>query len=189
MDSPWLERRASALRTARRESPVLFSACLGHHSERGFLAVESRLQLRVVERSISEGIVQPGGFVQFGQPSAGIGCAPDLLARASGPRGFQRLSGTEFGRGGTARQHQHEASKRPTECDSFFFRCNHSAERRLCPVPPFAASFMILTIVSSTSCATPFSFGVLNNASRMVGFHAARIVLPPRSEEHTSELQ
>ena len=36
-----------------------------------------------------------------------------------------------------------------------------------------AASFMILTIVSSTSCATPFSCGGLNIASRAVGFKLA----------------
>ena len=46
---------------------------------------------------------------------------------------------------------------------------------------PDAASFMILTIVSSTSCATPFSCGVLNIASRVVGFNVARMVLPPSS--------
>ena len=44
-----------------------------------------------------------------------------------------------------------------------------------------AASFMILTIVSSTSCATPSSCGVLNSASRVVGFNVARMVLPPSS--------
>ena len=44
-----------------------------------------------------------------------------------------------------------------------------------------AASFMILTIVASTSCATPLSWGVLNIASRVVGFKVARMVLPPSS--------
>src|ERR1035437_5007407 len=44
-----------------------------------------------------------------------------------------------------------------------------------------AASFMILTIAASTSCATPFSCGVLNSASRVVGFKVARMVLPPSS--------
>ena len=38
---------------------------------------------------------------------------------------------------------------------------------------------MILTIVSSTSCATSFSCGVLNIASSVVGFNVARMVLPP----------
>ena len=46
---------------------------------------------------------------------------------------------------------------------------------------PDAASFMILTNVSSTSCATPSSWGVLNIASRVVGFKMARMVLPPSS--------
>ena len=46
---------------------------------------------------------------------------------------------------------------------------------------PAAASFMILTIAASTSCATPFSCGVLNSASRVVGFKVARMVLPPSS--------
>ena len=44
-----------------------------------------------------------------------------------------------------------------------------------------AASCMILTIVFSTSCATPFSCGVLNIASSAVGFNEARMVLPPSS--------
>lgn len=44
-----------------------------------------------------------------------------------------------------------------------------------------AASVMILTIVVSISCATSFSCGVLNMASRVVGFSVARIVLPPSS--------
>jgi len=46
---------------------------------------------------------------------------------------------------------------------------------------PDAASFMILTIVSSTSCATPFSCGTLNIARRVVGFKVARMVLPSSS--------
>ena len=41
-----------------------------------------------------------------------------------------------------------------------------------------AASFIIFTIVSSTSCATPSSCGVWNIARRVVGFKVARIVLP-----------
>jgi hypothetical protein len=40
---------------------------------------------------------------------------------------------------------------------------------------------MILTIVSSTSRATPSSCGALNIARRVVGFKVARIVLPPSS--------
>jgi hypothetical protein len=46
---------------------------------------------------------------------------------------------------------------------------------------PAAASFMILTIVFSTSCATPSSCGALNIARRVVGFKVARTVLPPSS--------
>src|ERR1017187_3808526 len=52
------------------------------------------------------------------------------------------------------------------------------------PVPanqPDAASFIIFTIVSSTSCATPSSCGVLNIARRVVGFKVARMALPPSS--------
>ena len=44
-----------------------------------------------------------------------------------------------------------------------------------------AASFIIFTIVSSTSCATPSSCGVLNIARRVVGFKVARMALPPSS--------
>ena len=44
-----------------------------------------------------------------------------------------------------------------------------------------AASFMILTIVASTSCATPSNCGAWNIASRVVGFKVAKIVLPPSS--------
>ena len=44
-----------------------------------------------------------------------------------------------------------------------------------------AASCMILTIVCSTSCATRSSCGVLNIASRVVGFSVAKMVLPPSS--------
>jgi hypothetical protein len=44
-----------------------------------------------------------------------------------------------------------------------------------------AASFMILIIVSSTSCATLCSCGVLNIARRVVGFKVARMVFPPSS--------
>ncbi len=46
---------------------------------------------------------------------------------------------------------------------------------------PEAASFMILTIVSSTSCATASSCGTLNIARRAVGFKVASVVLPPSS--------
>jgi hypothetical protein len=42
---------------------------------------------------------------------------------------------------------------------------------------PSAASFMILTIVFSTSCATPFSWGVLNIPDRGVGFNVANMGL------------
>ena len=41
-----------------------------------------------------------------------------------------------------------------------------------------AASMMILPRVASTSCATSVSCGVLNIASRVVGFKVARVVLP-----------
>src|ERR1035437_5586658 len=44
---------------------------------------------------------------------------------------------------------------------------------------PDAASFMILTIASSTSCATPSNCGVSNIASNVVGFKVARMVLSP----------
>ena len=44
-----------------------------------------------------------------------------------------------------------------------------------------AASFMILTIVASTSCATPSNCGAWNIASRVVGFNVAKMVLPPSS--------
>ena len=46
---------------------------------------------------------------------------------------------------------------------------------------PAAASFMILTIVSFTSYATPSSCDALNIARREVGFKVARTVLPPSS--------
>ena len=44
-----------------------------------------------------------------------------------------------------------------------------------------AASSMIARIVASTSCATWASCGVLNIASRVVGFRVASMVLPPSS--------
>jgi len=40
---------------------------------------------------------------------------------------------------------------------------------------------MILIIVSSTSCATPFGWGVLDSASRVADFNVVRMVLPPSS--------
>ena len=46
---------------------------------------------------------------------------------------------------------------------------------------PDAASFMILTIVPSTSCATRSSCGALNIARRVVGFNVAMMALPPSS--------
>ena len=67
--------------------------------------------------------------------------------------------------------------------------CGSSPGMPLISSPPFkdlpnysaAASFMILRIVASTSCATPSSDGVLNIASRLVGFKVARTALPPSS--------
>src|ERR1700680_456509 len=60
-----------------------------------------------------------------------------------------------------------------------------TAPLEVCPsVPahqPDAASFMIFTIVSSTSCATSSSCGALNIARSVVGFKVARMVLPPSS--------
>jgi hypothetical protein len=46
---------------------------------------------------------------------------------------------------------------------------------------PDAASFMILTMVFSTSFSTPSDFSALNIARRVVGFNVARMVLPPSS--------
>jgi len=46
---------------------------------------------------------------------------------------------------------------------------------------PDAASVIILTMVISTSFATPSSCGALNIARRVVGFNVARMVLPPSS--------
>ena len=60
----------------------------------------------------------------------------------------------------------------------------HERKRETTVRPPNqleAASFMIFTIVCSTSCATPSSCGALNIARSVVGFKVARMVLPPSS--------
>jgi len=72
-------------------------------------------------------------------------------------------------------QDLHESRRRSPK--AAFLRVDHHSHR----TQGLAASFMILTIMSSTSCATPSNCGVLNIASMAVGFKVARMVLPPSS--------